>query len=57
MATTPLWLQHPTMTVQAATNQGQVKLSPAAEKTLQTTSHVTFLRSVLLANYKKIPDL
>ncbi|MGG4449046.1 YcdB/YcdC domain-containing protein [Brevibacillus porteri] len=37
LATTPLWLQHPTMIVQAATIQGQgVKLSPAAEKTLQT---------------------
>ncbi|TKI58736.1 hypothetical protein E8L90_26915 [Brevibacillus antibioticus] len=37
LATTPLWLQPQTMTVQAATNQGQeAKLSSAAEKTLQT---------------------
>ncbi|MGK5510276.1 YcdB/YcdC domain-containing protein [Brevibacillus formosus] len=37
LVTTPLWLQHPTTTVQAATNQGQqVKLPPAAEQTLQT---------------------
>ncbi|PSK07560.1 hypothetical protein C7R94_28275, partial [Brevibacillus sp. NRRL NRS-603] len=37
LATTPLWLQHPALTVQAVDNQGQeVKLSPAAEKTLQT---------------------
>ncbi|MFS0556797.1 YcdB/YcdC domain-containing protein [Brevibacillus sp. 179-C9.3 HS] len=37
LTTTPLWGQTPTMTAQAATDQGQeVKLSPAAEKTLQT---------------------
>ncbi|WGV59464.1 hypothetical protein QIH01_29015 [Brevibacillus brevis] len=36
LATTPVWLQHPTMTVQAVDNQEQMKLSLAAEKTLQT---------------------